>query len=45
MPAPVARKIAERDAAAVIELNDSNKSASAEDDPYADYQVPDDLIW
>jgi uncharacterized protein YaiL (DUF2058 family) len=41
----VARKIAERDPETVIELNQQDDSASAEDDPYADYKIPDDLTW
>ncbi|MGR8933151.1 MAG: DUF2058 domain-containing protein [Gammaproteobacteria bacterium] len=46
VPAAAAEKIRERDAAAVLVLN-SKKTQAAEnkDDPYADYQVPDDLIW
>jgi hypothetical protein len=41
----VARKIAERDPETVIELNRQDDSSSAEDDPYADYKIPDDLTW
>ncbi|MGZ5029640.1 MAG: DUF2058 domain-containing protein [Methylobacter sp.] len=44
--AEAARKIQSRDAASVIVLNESNKVAEdAVEDPYAAYQVPDDLIW
>lgn len=43
--AEAARKIQSRDAASVIVFNESNKTADAADDPYAAYQVPDDLIW
>ena len=45
VPMEVARKIAERDPDTVIELNLRDDSASDEDDPYADYKIPDDLTW
>jgi len=45
VPIDVARKIAERDPEALIELNQQDASASAEDDPYAAYKIPDDLTW
>jgi uncharacterized protein YaiL (DUF2058 family) len=45
VPIEVARKIAERDPETVIDLPDLNETASAEDDPYADYKIPDDLTW
>ena len=45
VPMEVARKIAERDAETVIELNDEDTTSSTEDDPYADYKIPDDLTW
>jgi hypothetical protein len=45
VPMEVARKIAERDPDTVIELNLHDDSISAEDDPYADYKIPDDLTW
>jgi len=41
----VAQKIAERDAQSVILLNDRGATAPLEDDPYAAYQIPDDLTW
>ncbi|MCF8007095.1 MAG: DUF2058 domain-containing protein [Methylovulum sp.] len=40
----VAQKIAERDAEAVIVLNEAVTEGGG-DDPYAAFQVPDDLIW
>lgn len=43
--AEVAKKIQSRDAGSVVVLNEPNKTADAADDPYAAYQVPDDLIW
>jgi hypothetical protein len=45
VPMEVARKIAQRDAETVIELNDEDTSTIAENDPYADYKIPDDLTW
>lgn len=44
VPKVVASKIAERDAAMVVS-NEQTDSTPAEDDPYADYQIPDDLMW
>ncbi len=42
----IAKKISLRDAASVIVHNETCVSATdTNDDPYADYQVPDDLIW
>ncbi len=41
-----ARKIAERDASWLLVLNEPDKDEKpAEDDPYAEFQVPDDLMW
>jgi len=47
VPAPVAEKISQRDSAYVLVLNQdgSQDEASIEDDPYADYKIPDDLMW
>ena len=45
VPMEVARKIAQRDAETVIELNDEHTTTIAENDPYADYKIPDDLTW
>lgn len=44
VPAPIAAKIRERDEQAVVKL-DLNKPEVADDDPYKDHQVPDDLMW
>jgi len=43
--AEAARKIQSRDTAGVIVFNEQNKIVDAVDDAYAQYQVPDDLIW
>jgi hypothetical protein len=45
VPADAARKIQQRDAASVIVFNKQIKAADVVDDAYAEYQVPDDLIW
>ncbi len=44
IPARAAAKISERDATCVIVCN-SPASSSVSDDPYATYQIPDDLMW
>ncbi len=45
LPAAAAQKIAQRDAELVVVLNQYEPNAADEDDPYADYQIPDDLMW
>ncbi len=45
IPTAVAEKIAQRDENSVVHLNAASDKTENEDDPYADYQVPDDLIW
>lgn len=44
VPAAVADKLRGRDTAVVI-AGSQSAEPKAEDDPYADYPVPDDLIW
>lgn len=41
----VARKIQERDENAVVVLHDRQQDDVGEDDPYAGYEIPDDLMW
>lgn len=41
----VARKIAERDETAVVVLHDRKQDDVGDDDPYAGYEIPDDLMW
>jgi uncharacterized protein YaiL (DUF2058 family) len=41
----VARKIQERDSQAVIVLHDRKNGDAGDDDPYAGYEIPDDLMW
>lgn len=48
VPRPIADKILERDADAVVvaNQNDSNpKDSDSNDDYYAQFEIPDDLIW
>jgi uncharacterized protein len=45
VPLDAAALIRERDAAAVIVLDAPSAAAAAEDDPYRDFVVPDDLTW
>ena len=46
IPAPAAEKILQRDQHAIVALNrGAAKPGVEEDDPYADYQIPDDLMW
>jgi len=44
VPRAVANKISERDESAVIVSNDQSTEDEV-DDEYADYKVPDDLMW
>jgi len=44
VPPPVADKISQRDDSLVVLRNDSNTEDDVEDE-YADYKVPDDLMW
>ncbi len=44
IPGVVAKKILMRDQDTIIE-NSSAEEIPAEDDPYADFVVPDDLMW
>lgn len=53
IPAEAARKISERDSESIVLLNDyasiqnsnDQDDQKNENDPYADYEVPDDLMW
>ncbi len=47
VPKPVAEKIKQRDEQCIINIEHSLESEHGqdEDDPYADYKIPDDLIW
>jgi hypothetical protein len=45
VPAPIAAKLLERVPETVVSLSKDEEKASDEDDPYADYPIPDDLMW
>jgi hypothetical protein len=45
IPSVVANKIAQRDEDTIIEIKSPEEELPVEDDPYADYVVPDDLMW
>lgn len=45
VPKNIADKVAERFADAVIYVADQHVEEVSEDDPYKDYQIPDDLMW
>ncbi len=45
IPASVADKIAQRDANSIVLNSALSQEAQDEDDPYADFKVPDDLMW
>lgn len=46
VPVEIAGKIRERDPACVIVWNDASAAPVENcDDPYAQYQIPDDLVW
>lgn len=45
IPSVVANKIAQRDEDTIIEIKTPEEELPVEDDPYADYVVPDDLMW
>ncbi|NMM29178.1 MAG: DUF2058 domain-containing protein [Glaciimonas sp.] len=44
VPRIIADKIAERDASLVVRVNKTSTEIDA-DDPYAAFQIPDDLMW
>jgi uncharacterized protein YaiL (DUF2058 family) len=45
IPASVADKIAQRDASSIVLNSALSQEAQDEEDPYADFKVPDDLMW
>lgn len=45
VPTVVADKISQRDESVVLVQNRKGEETVDEDDPYADYQIPDDLMW
>ncbi|VUD68906.1 hypothetical protein TDB9533_04266 [Thalassocella blandensis] len=45
VPAVIAEKIVARDASFIVCQNERSQETLDEEDPYADYQIPDDLMW
>lgn len=45
IPAVVADKIAQRDADSIVLNSALSQGEQDEDDPYADFKIPDDLMW
>ncbi|WP_304168290.1 DUF2058 family protein, partial [Lonsdalea britannica] len=45
IPASVADKIAQRDANSIVLNSALSQEEQDEEDPYADFKVPDDLMW
>lgn len=45
VPVAVAEKIKQRNDKRVIIFNDEDQQTPDENDPYAEYQIPDDLMW
>lgn len=45
IPAVVADKIAQRDADSIVHNSALSQEEQDEDDPYADFKIPDDLMW
>ncbi|MBQ0212605.1 DUF2058 domain-containing protein [Proteus vulgaris] len=45
IPASVADKITQRDVDSILLNNALSETEQDEDDPYADFKIPDDLMW
>lgn len=45
IPAAVADKIAQRDENSIVLKSALSQEAQDEEDPYADFKIPDDLMW
>ncbi len=45
IPASVADKIAQRDAGSIVLHSALSQEEQDQDDPYADFKIPDDLMW
>ncbi|MFT5084466.1 MAG: hypothetical protein ACI9Y1_002521 [Lentisphaeria bacterium] len=45
VPAKVAEKIAQRDESFIVNQVQKTAATLEEDDPYAEFQIPDDLMW
>lgn len=45
IPASVAEKITQRDAGSIVLHSALSQEEQDQDDPYADFKIPDDLMW
>ncbi len=45
VPHAVAQKIKDRDESIIVQINLATGKQTLEEDPYADYEIPDDLMW
>ncbi len=45
VPTAIAERIRERDATFIVAMDQAATESPAEDDPYKDHVVPDDLMW
>jgi uncharacterized protein YaiL (DUF2058 family) len=45
VPTAIGDRIREREIKAVVNMSAESQAAPAEDDPYAEHKVPDDLMW
>jgi uncharacterized protein YaiL (DUF2058 family) len=45
VPSIIAQKIEQRSSDCVIPFKNESTLLPKEDDPYSEYQIPDDLIW
>ncbi|MDH5217795.1 MAG: DUF2058 domain-containing protein, partial [Gammaproteobacteria bacterium] len=45
VPTAVAEKIKQRDEQYIITTGNRDEAEPDENDPYADFQIPDDLMW
>lgn len=45
IPHAVAQKIKDRDESIIVQINQVTGKQELEEDPYADYEIPDDLMW
>lgn len=45
VPQPIAEKISQRDESRIIVQNEKQELTAEEEDWYADYEIPDDLMW
>jgi len=45
LPAAALERVAERDEDVIVVWHKASQTTAAQDDPYADFPIPDDLMW